>query len=338
MKPKVLIDCPNWVDPADWERLSQVVEPLRPSTRESLSEDQLIAALQGGVQGLIRMGGLLPELTRRVLENAPQLRLVGIRGDRFGRGIDLPAAAGRGIKVVDTDNIASSQPVAEWDLALMILCLRNAGTVFRQMMAGSETWASTQNEEGVNGELTGKRVGLLGCGHVGQRLIELLGPFRVDLRVCDPYLPAEVAARLGIVCGELDEVIGHAEILVVQVPHTPKTEGMIGARELGLLRRGGILINCSRGKVLDQGALIKRLEAGELVAGLDVFDPEPLPADSVLRRLPNVFATPHIAWCAPHAFSRYFSTMAGEFERFFKGEPLQYELTLRMVDIRHGRV
>lgn len=90
--------------------------------------------------------------------------------------------------------------------------------------------------------------------------------------------------------------------------------------------------------MLDQAALIKRLEAGELVAGLDVFDPEPLPADSVLRRLPNVFATPHIAWCAPHAFTRYFSTMAQEFERFFKGEPLQYELTLRMVDIRHGRL
>ncbi|MBI2503448.1 MAG: hypothetical protein HYW07_09505 [Candidatus Latescibacteria bacterium] len=337
MKPKVLIDCSNWVDPADWERLSQFVEPLKPSTREPYSEDQLIAALQG-VEGLVRMGSLFPELTRRVLEGAGQLRLVGVRGDRFGRGIDLAAAVERGIRVVDTDNIASSQPVAEWDLALMIVCLRNAGAVFRQMMGGTEKWASTQNEEGINGELTGKRVGLVGCGHVGQRLVELLAPFRVDLKVCDPYLPEEVAARLGIARGELDEVIRHAEILVVQVPHTPRTEKMIGARELGLLRRGGILINCSRGKVLDQAALIKRLEAGELVAGLDVFDPEPLPADSVLRRLPNVFATPHIAWCAPHAFSRYFQTMALEFERFFKGEPLQYELTLRMVDIRHGRI
>ena len=337
MKPRILIDCPNWVDPADWERLSQLAEPLRPFTQELLSEDQLIAALQG-FAGVIRMGGLLPELTRRVLENVPQLRLVGVRGDRFGHGIDLAAAAERGIRVVDTDNIASSQPVAEWDLALMILCLRNAGALFRQMMTGSETWASTHNEHGVNGELTGKRVGLVGCGHVGQRLVELLAPFRVDLKVHDPYLPAEVVTRLGLVRGALDEVIGHAEILVVQVPHTPKTEGLIGARELALLRQGGILINCSRGKVLDQGALIKRLEAGDLVAGLDVFDPEPLPADSVLRRLPNVFLTPHIAWCAPHAFTRYFGSMAEEFERFFTGEALRYELTLKMVDIRHGRV
>ncbi len=337
MKPKVLIDCPQGVAPTDWEHLGQTVETLRPAATEPYSEDQLIEVLQD-MDGVIRMGRLLPELTRRVLEAVPRLRLVGVRGDRFGHGIDLAAAAGRGIRVVDTDNIASSQPVAEWDLALMILCLRNAGAVFRQMMAGVEPWASTQNEDRVNGELTGKRVGLVGCGHVGQRLVELLAPFRVDLKVCDPYLPAEVAQRLGVTRGELDEVIRHAEILVVQVPHTPKTEGMIGARELALLRRGGILINCSRGKVLDQAALIRRLEEGELVAGLDVFDPEPLPADNVLRRLPNVFATPHIAWCAPHAFSRYFGTMAEEFTRFFRGEGLRYELTLRMVDIRHGRV
>jgi phosphoglycerate dehydrogenase-like enzyme len=337
MKPKVLIDCRQWVDPADWARLAEVVEPVRPAAEQPYTEEQFIAALQG-CAGVIRMGELFPELTRRVLEGAPQLRLAGVRGDRFGKGIDLVAAAERGIRAVDTDNIASSQPVAEWDLAMMILCLRNTGVVFRQMMAGTEKWAHTHNEEGVNGELTGKQVGLVGCGHVGQRLIELLAPFRVDLKVYDPYLPEEVAARLGIVRGALDEVIRHAEILVVQVPHTPRTEKMIGARELALLRQGGILVNCSRGKVLDQEALIKRLEAGDLVAGLDVFDPEPLPADHVLRRLPNVFATPHIAWCAPHAYPRYFGSMAEEFARFFSGQPLRYELTQRMVDIRNGRM
>lgn len=336
MKAKVLIDCPQWVDPADWARLAETVEPVVPAAGEPYDEEQFIALLRE-FDGVIRMGRLLPPLTARVFAACPRLRLVGVRSDRFGHGIDLAAANAHGVRAVDTDNIASSQPVAEWDLALMILCLRNAGAVFRQMIAGVEPWASTQNEDRVNGELTGKQVGLVGCGHVGQRLVELLQPFRVDLKVCDPYLPEEVAARLGIVRGDLHEVIRHAQILVIQVPHTPKTEGMIGARELGLLRQGGILINCSRGKVLDQAALVRRLEAGEIIAGLDVFDPEPLPADHVLRRLPNVFATPHIAWCAPHAFSRYFGSMAEEFARFFRGEGLRYELTQRMVDIRHGR-
>src|SRR5262249_14208259 len=111
----------------------------------------------------------------------------------------------------------------------------------------------------------------------------------------------------------------------------------IGARELDLLGRGRILINCSRGRVLDQAALIRKLEARELIAGLDVFDPEPLPADSPLRSLPNAFITPHIAWYAPNVLHRQFAFAAEEIARYFQGEPLRYELTRRMVDIRHGR-
>jgi phosphoglycerate dehydrogenase-like enzyme len=280
----------------------------------------------------------VPELTRRVFAGAPGLQLVGVRGDRFGKGVDLDAAAEFGVRVVDTDNIASSQPVAEWVLALMLVCLRNGGAVYRQMMAGTEKWANTPTEGFVSGELTGRRVGLVGCGHVGQRLVELLAPFRVDLRVSDPYLDEEVAGRLGIVRDGLDSVLGHAEILVVQVPHTPKTEKMIGPRQLGLLRKGAILINCCRGPVVDQEALIRKIQADELIVGLDVFDPEPLPKDSVLRSLPNAFISPHIAWYAPDVLDRYFAHMALEFERFFAGQGLEYELTRRMVDIRHGRV
>ena len=337
MRYKVLVDCGMWVRDEDRERLAGHVELVEPRSEEPYTEAQLIQALQG-CQGLIRLGRRVPKLTREVFAEATDLRIVGVRGDRFGRGVDLEAAEEYGVRVIDTDNIASAPPVAEWDLALILLCLRNGGAVFRQMMEGSETWANAGNEEFVNGELTGRKVGLIGCGHVGQRLIELLGPFRVDLKVCDPYMREETATHLEIVRAGLDEVLEHAEILVVQVPHTPKTEGMIGERELELLGRGAILINCSRGPVLDQEALIRRLEARQLIAGLDVFDPEPLPRESRLRSLPNVFISPHIAWYAPNVFHRYFSCMTLEFERFFTGEPLQHELTRRMVDIRHGRI
>lgn len=333
----MLVDRHPHARASDWERLAGTVELVEPAGPEPYTEDGLIRALQG-CQGLIKLGSRIPEVTRRVLSNCPELRIVGLRSDRFGTGIDLDAAEELGVTVVDADNISSAHPVAEWDLALILLCLRNAGAVFRRMIAGTETWANAGNDDFVNGELTGRRVGLVGCGHVGQRLIELLAPFRVDLRVCDPYLPAETAAQLGITLDELDGVLRHAEILVVQVPLTPKTERMIGTRELDLLGRGKILINCSRGRVIDQDALIRKLEAGELIAGLDVFDPEPLEADSPLRSLPNVFLSPHIAWYAPNAFYRYFQNTALEIERFFNGEPLRYPLTRRMVEIRHGRL
>lgn len=332
-KPKVLVDLDRWWLAQDLERLAGVCEVSTMS--ESVCEDALIGALQG-CAGLIRLGGRTPEVSRRVLEACPELRIVGLRSDRFGSGIDFEAAEERGVVMVDADNYASAHPVAEWDLALILLCLRNAGAVYRQMITGTETWATAANEEFINGELTGRRVGLVGCGHVGQRLIELLAPFRVELLVCDPYLAEDAVSALGIRRGTMDEVLVHADILVLQTPLTPKTQGMIGERELDLFGKGKILINCSRGKVIDQEALIRRLQAGELIAGLDVFDPEPLPADSPLRSLPNAFITPHIAWYAPNVFHRYFRYTAEDFIRFFRGEPVQFGLTRRMVEIRHG--
>ena len=334
-RPKVLVDAGPYATDPDWKRLEKVAEVVR--VTKDRDGAGLIADL-AGFEGLIAQGGRLPPLTEALFHACPDLRIVGVRGDRFGTGVDLPAAHRHGVRVIDTDNISSAPPVAEWDLAMILICLRNAGAVYRQMMAGTETWAVAGNEDFVHGELTGKRVGLVGCGHVGQRLIELLAPFRVDLLVSDPYLDDAVAEELAIRRGGLDEVLDHAEILVVQVPHTPKTEGLIGAAELERLGDGRILVNCSRGKVIDHQALVARLRTGRLIAGLDVFDPEPLPADSVLRRLPNVFCTPHIAWYAPHVFHRYFGSVVDEFVRFFRGEELRYELTRRMVDIRHGRL
>lgn len=335
--PRVLVDRHPAARREEWESLSQVAELVEVERETPYTEEELIAALQG-YAGVIRLGHAIPDITRKVLEASPSLRIVGVRSDRFGKGIDLAAAEERGVVAVDTDNIASAHPVAEWDLALMLFCLRNGAAVYRQMMAGTEHWANAGNAEYVSGELTEKRVGLIGCGHVGQRLIELLAPFRVDLKVHDPYLPEEVATRLGIVRAELDDLLRHAEILVVQVPLTPKTTHLIGAREFDLLGRGKILINCSRGRVLDQAELIRRLQAGDLIAGLDVFDPEPLEKDSPLRSLPNAFLSPHIAWYSPDTAHRYFGYTALEFERFFRGEPLQFQLTRRMVDIRNGRM
>jgi D-3-phosphoglycerate dehydrogenase / 2-oxoglutarate reductase len=336
-RPTLLVDPGALARREDLERLARTAEVRIPEGDAALSEEALIGALQG-CAGLVRLGGRLPELSRRVLEATPDLRVVSLGSDRFGKGIDVETAWERGIRIIDTDNIASAHPVAEWVLGLILVCLRNGGAMYRQMMAGSEQWASTQNETFVSGELTERRVGLIGCGHVGQRLVELLAPFRVDLRVFDPYLSEETAARLGIVRAELEAVLRHAEILVLQVPHTPKTERLIGERELDLLGPGKIFINCSRGKNVDQDALIRRLETGDLIAGLDVFDPEPLPKESPLRHMPNVFATPHIAWNAPNAKHRYFGYAVEELERYFAGQPLRFELTRRMVDIRHGRV
>lgn len=336
-RPNVLLDPPHWVRDEDRARLAGVVELVDCVGPAPLDDAEFLRQAAECV-GLIKLGGRMPDLTADLLKALPHLRIVGLRSDRFGTGIDIEAATELGITVVDADNYASAHPVAEWVLGLMLICLKNGGALYRQMIAGTETWARAHNDSFVSGELTERRVGLVGCGHVGQRLVELLAPFRADLLVCDPYLPQETAQRLGIRRADLDTVLTHAEILVVQTPLTPRTTGLIGTRELALLPPGRILINCSRGKVLDQAALIERLQRGDLIAGLDVFDPEPLPHPHPLRELPNVFLTPHTAWYAPNAFHRYFQLTALEFERYFSGQPLQFQLQPRMLDIRHGRL
>ena len=339
MRPKVLLNLNSFVydrciTERSWARFTSLAEPVGRERTDPYSEDELQGALEG-IAGIMSWGGLLPYLSQRILEEAQSLKIIGIWGDRFGKELDFEAAGVLGIKVVDVDNIASAQPVAEWVLGLILACLRNAGEIYRRMIAGTEQWLATLNDDFVNGELTEKNVGLIGCGHVGQRLIELLVPFRVNLNVYDPFLPAETVERLKIQRGSLEEVIQHSEVLVVQVPHTPTTEGMIGRPELNLLRKGAVLINCCRGPIINSEALIEKLENKEILAGLDVFDPEPLPKDSPIRTFPNAIISPHIGWCAQGAFPRYFDMMLEEFERFFQGKPLEYELTARMVELRN---
>ncbi len=154
MKPKVLVDAHAFALEADRQRLGRIAEIV--AVEENLSEGELIEALVD-CRGLIRLGGRIPELSPAVFAGAPDLEIAGVTGDRFGTGIDLETAWKYGVKVVDTDNIASAAPVAEWDLALMLLCLRNGAAVYRQMIEGSEKWAQAGNDDYVNGELTGKK-------------------------------------------------------------------------------------------------------------------------------------------------------------------------------------
>lgn len=116
-RPRVLVDAGPYATDPDWKRLEEAADVVR--VTEERDEAGLIADLDG-CAGLITQGGRLPPLTETLFRACPELRIVGVRGDRLGTGVDLPAAREHGIRVVDTDNIASAPPVAEWDLAMML--------------------------------------------------------------------------------------------------------------------------------------------------------------------------------------------------------------------------
>lgn len=280
-----------------------------------------------------------PRITDSVMAECENLKFIGeLEGDRFARRIDVEAAAARGIRVIDTTH-GTSAPVAEWALGLILIALRNAGAHFRKLINGESPFESQQERQAnpgfANGELTEKRVGLLGFGHIGRRLLTYLKPFDTEVWVYDPYIPKEVTESLGVTLTSLDNVLSKCDVVVCLVPLTPATEGMLGEREFSLLGKGTIFVNVSRGKVVQTKAMLDRLKRGDVIAGLDVFDPEPIPLDSPILQLPNVFITPHVAGSAAGR-RRLFKLMVDELGRFANGHETLNDLSPLVMANRRG--
>ncbi len=338
VRPKILLAFSprvyeGYVEPTALARLEQFADceyfPCEGGGIYDSNNDPVAAAALR--QKLVDVDGIIichgaPALTAALLENAPKLRIIGeMEGDRFASRIDLDAAWSRNIRTVDVTN-GSSYPVAEWALGLILVSLRNAGDFFQRILAGKGNEIRYEKVN-VGGRLTGKRVGLIGGGHMARRLIKLLRPFETEIWVYDPYLPREMAEALGFVQTSLDNVLSQCDVVVCLVPLTPATQGMLGEREFGLLKPGAIFVNVSRGAVANSQALINRLKQGDIVAGLDVFDPEPIPADNEILQLPNVFLSPHIGWATGDPIRPFFDLIVDEFKRFFEGHEPWYELT-----------
>lgn len=345
-RPRVLLVCDqrvrqNYLAPEELERLEQFADwdwfEGQGGGIYEAGEETVVAGLMdrvGSFDGLIVCHGS-PKIDGRIMDRAPALKIIGeLEGDRFARRIDVEAAWERGLRTVDTTN-GSSYPVAEWALGLILVSLRNAGARFREFIAGEPKKARAGRTK-TRGILTGKRVGLIGCGHIGRRLIEFLRPFDAQIWVYDPYLPGELADVVGFLKTSLDNVMSQCDVVVCVAPLTPRTEGMIGRRELELMRSGSVLVNVSRGAIIDSTALIDRLKTGDITAGLDVFHPEPIPADSEILHMPNVFLSPHFAGLTGDAYPHFFRLMVDEFDRFFHGHETRFDLTPRSIADRRG--
>lgn len=300
---------------------------------------QALGERLGSYDGLVVCHGC-PTIDAAILDQAPGLKIIGeLEGDRFASRIDVEAAWARGVCTVDTTN-GSSYPVSEWALALILISLRNAGAQFRRLIAGDVSSRPQSDFGFIHGDLTGKRVGLIGCGHIGRRLIQFLRPFQTEVWVCDPYLAREMADAVGFLKTSLDNVMSQCDAIVCLAPHTPRTERMIGQRELDLIQPGAVFVNVSRGKVVDSDALVKRLKRGDIVAGLDVFDPDVgednAYGDKEILHLENVFVTPHIAGVTEQSYPRFFTLMVDELDRFFHGHETLFDLTPRSIANRRG--
>ncbi len=168
-------------------------------------------------------------------------------------------------------------------------------------------------------ELTGKTVLLVGHGSIGKEIERMLAPFHVHLtRVARTARPQESVHAVR----ELDSLLPRAQVIVLIVPSTSETRGLIGARQFALMQHGALLVNAARGPVVDTHALVAALQSGRVRAAIDVTDPEPLPDDHPLWTCPNIMITPHIGGSSSQFTPRALRAVAAELRRYMNGEPL----------------
>ena len=288
---------------------------------QGLSSSELAARI-GGVDIVISGWGM-PVFTEEVLAAADRLELVAHSAGSIKSRLP-PTVFEQDIRVTHAAG-AIAPAVADLTLLLIMLMLRRAYHSDRTLHSGGNWRAARPDPLGE--EIAGQRVGVVGAGYTGRQVIALLQKVGAELWVCDPYLSEEDASDLGVHQVELDELFAKCPIVTLQAPYTPETHGMIGAQQLALLRDGAVFINTARGALVDPDALLAELQSGRIRAALDVFEPEPLPQDSPLRQLDNVFLTAHIAGASQQARQRQGQAMVDEIRRFLAGEPLRYEIS-----------
>lgn len=221
---------------------------------------------------------------------------------------------------------AISYGVAEFCLAMMLLGSKRAFWAGNACRTGA--WQDGASAFHGPHEIYGQSVGVIGAGHVGRRLLQLLGSFSCRRLLHDPCVSAQRAAEMGAEKVEsLDELFSRCAVVSLNAPNIPQTRHLIGGRHLRLLRDGGLFINTSRGAIVNETEMIEELRRGRIVACLDVTEQEPPPADHPLRQLPNVWLTPHMAGVTAENMLRIGSLVADEIEAFAKGEPPKHEVT-----------
>jgi D-3-phosphoglycerate dehydrogenase len=228
------------------------------------------------------------QITRESLAKANGLKVIG----RAGVGvdtIDVDAATERGIAVL-TAPAGNTISAAELTLALTLALLRRVPAADKSMKAGQWDRKSFSGSE-----LYGKTLGLIGAGRIGGEVAKRARAFGMQVVAFDPFLIAERALALGIERAELDDVLRRADVVSLHVPLTDATAGLLGDREIGLMKPTAVIINAARGGVVSEDVLVRALTEKRIAgAALDVFEQEPLPADHPLRSLDNVVLTPHL--------------------------------------------
>ncbi|MDA0836565.1 MAG: hydroxyacid dehydrogenase [Planctomycetota bacterium] len=263
----------------------------------------------------------------RILSGAPDLEVV-LYGAGSIRSAVTDTFWDRGIRITSGYGV-NAIAVAEYTLSQILFCLKD-GWRFAQAMKKQRTKPAVWEIPGAYGST----VGIVSLGMVGRRVAELLRHFDLNVLAYDPYASESVAAELGVRLVSLEEIFKTSDVVTLHTPNLPETQKMITGELIRSMKSGSVLINSSRGAVVDEPAMIEVLKhrCADLFAVLDVTHPEPPVPNSPLYTLDNVVLTPHIAGVMSGEIHRMGRCMVEELERFLGGEKMKFEITRVMAD------
>ena len=296
---------------ADWRSLPADVEVL--AFRDHLSDENALVERLKDIDIVMAMRERTP-FQRSLLERLPNLKLLITAGMR-NASIDVKAASDCGVMVCGTEGLG--YPTAELTWGLILGLMRRIPREDQATRNGE--WQVTT---GLG--LQGKTLGLMGLGRLGSQVAEVGKAFKMHLIAWSQNLTAERAAEYGAALVSKDELMAQSDILSVHLILSDRSRGLIGARELGLMKPTAYLVNTSRGPIVDEPALIQALQSGAIAgAGLDVFDVEPLPLDHPLRRLDNIVITPHLGYVTDETYCIFYGDALEDIQAFLRGEPVR---------------
>jgi phosphoglycerate dehydrogenase-like enzyme len=294
-----------------WDRLPRDIklEVFRDTIAE---EDALVRRLEP-FDALVIMRERTP-FPASLVARLPNLRLLVTTGER-NKAIDLAACAARGITVCGTRS--EGPPTAELTWGLILSFCRRIPDEHRAMREGR--WQST-----LGLGLAGKTLGVIGLGRLGQRVARVGQAFGMRVLAWSTNLTPEAATAAGAQYATKQELLRESDVITLHLVLGDRSRGIIGAGDLALMKPTALLVNTSRGPLVEEAALIEALRAGRIAgAALDVYDQEPLPANHPLRSLPNTVLTPHLGYVTEENYRGFFTQAVEDIEAYLAGSPVR---------------
>jgi phosphoglycerate dehydrogenase-like enzyme len=294
-----------------WEALGDAAEAT--FFHDHIVNDGVVRDLLGEFEVIVAMRERTPFTSER-LASLPNLKLLVTTG-MANASIDMDAAREQGVVVCGTASLPS--PTAELAWGLFIALTRNVLEEDARIRGGG--WQRT-----IGPELAGRTLGLIGLGRLGRRMARIAAAFEMVVIAWSENLTQESAAEAGVWAVSKDELLARADVVSIHTRLSDRTRGLIGARELALMKPGAVLVNTSRGPIVDEDALLAALIEGTIGgAALDVYGVEPLPKDHPLRGAPRTLLTPHLGYVSDGTYDVFYREAVENIAAWLGGEPLR---------------